>query len=116
MKPIILEGDELDYWKEHSQLIKDLSEWEEDGKWEHERTIAPYYGTISPTKIQTIITKPFWVRVEPHKHRYIYILGKDKKDKKELLKNIKHPLYPYPKTMKEYKEEIIKLEPIESRK
>ena len=32
MKPIILEGDELDYWKEHSQLIKDLSEWEEDGK------------------------------------------------------------------------------------
>ncbi len=33
--------------------------------------------------------------------------------KKELLKNIKHPLYPYPKTLEEYTEEILKLEPIE---
>ena len=32
MKPIILEGHELDYWKEHSQLIKELSEWEEYGR------------------------------------------------------------------------------------
>ena len=87
--------------------------WEEDGKWQHERTIAPYYNTISPAKIQTIITKPFWVRVEPHKHRYIYILGKDKKDRKQLLKSLKHPVYPYPKLLKEYKEEIIKFEPIE---
>lgn len=90
--------------------------WEEDGKWQHERTIAPYYGTISPKKIQTIIDKPFWVRVEPHKHRYIYILGKDKKDKKQLVKSLKHEIYPYPKELKEYKEEIIKFEPIESRK
>jgi hypothetical protein len=40
-------------------------------------------------------------------------LGKDKKDKKELLKNIKHPLYSYPKTLEKYTEEILKLEPIE---
>ena len=90
--------------------------WEEDGKWQHERTIAPYYGTISPAKIQTIISKPFWVRVEPHKHRYIYILGTDKKDRKQLLKSLKHPNYPYPKILNQYEEKIIKLEPVERSK
>ena len=34
-------------------------------------------------------------------------------DGMELLKNIKHPLYPYPKTLEKYTEEILKLEPIE---
>jgi hypothetical protein len=29
------------------------------------------------------------------------------------LKNIKHPLHQYPKTLEEYTEEILKLEPIE---
>jgi hypothetical protein len=75
--------------------------------------MAPYWGTTSPFKLQELIDKPFWVKREPKKHRYIYILGKDKKDKKELLKNIKHPLYSYPKTLEEYTEEILKLEPIE---
>lgn len=90
--------------------------WEENGKWQHERTIAPYYGTISPTKIQAVIDKPFWVRVEPHKHRYIYILGKDKKDKKKLLKSLKHPVYPYPKMLQQYQEKIIEFQPIKRSK
>ena len=104
-------------WLYQGTSIRPNDTWafrfEEGGKWIHGRTMAPYWGTTSPFKLQELIDKPFWVKREPKKHRYIYILGKDKKDKKELLKNIKHPLYSYPKTLEEYTEEILKLEPIE---
>jgi hypothetical protein len=101
------------YQKSIRQNVSYSFKWEENGKWQHGRTIAPYYGTTSPEKLQTILDKPFWVKVQPLKHRYIYILGKDKKDKKQLLKSLKHPAYEYPKTNTEFIEEIHKLEPIE---
>ena len=44
----------------------------EDGEWQHGRTIFPYYGTNDPKKIQEQVDKPFWIRKEPRKHRYIY--------------------------------------------
>ena len=102
-------------WLYQGTSIRPNDTWsfrfEIDGKWIHSRTMAPYWKTTSPTKLQELIDKPFWVKREPKKHRYIYILGKNKKDKKELLKSIKHPTYDYPKQVGTYIEEIIRLEP-----
>ena len=86
----------------------------EDGEWQHGRTIFPYYGTNDPKKIQQQIDKPFWIRKEPRKHRYVYILAKGG-ERRKLLKNLKHPTLPYPKSENEVELEIHKLEPIERR-
>lgn len=83
----------------------------EDGEWQHGRTIFPYYGTNNPTEIQKKVTIPFWIRKEPRKHRYVYILTKGS-ERKKLLKNLKHPTFPYPKEESIEEMEIHKLEPI----
>lgn len=87
--------------------------WSEIDEWQHGRTIFPYYGTNDPKKIQTMVTSPFWIKREPQKHRYVYFLTKDKKLKKELIKSLKHEIFPYPKVGEEHIDEIYKLEPIE---
>ena len=69
----------------------------EDGEWQHGRTIFPYYGTNDPKKIQQQVDKPFWIRKEPRKHRYVYILAKGG-ERKKLLKTLKHPSQSYPKS------------------
>tara|TARA_R100000541_G_scaffold34737_1_gene43101 strand:+ start:257 stop:1015 length:759 start_codon:yes stop_codon:yes gene_type:complete len=86
----------------------------EGGEWQHGRTIFPYYGTNNPTKIQEQIDKPFWIRKEPRKHRYVYILAKGG-ERRKLLKTLKHPILEYPKSENEIELEIRKLEPIERR-
>lgn len=67
-----------------------------DGRWTHGRTIFPYYGTNKLDKIQEQVKEPFWIRTEPRKHRYIYLLA-GKKDKKKILNTLKHPPLSYPK-------------------
>jgi len=89
--------------------------FDEDGKWQHGRTIFPYYGTNNPTEIQKQVTKPFWIRKEPRKHRYVYILSKGG-ERRKLLKNLKHPSLPYSKNTEIEEMEIRKLEPIEGGK
>ena len=42
-----------------------LFKFEENGEWQHGRTIFPYYGTNNPTKIQKVIGKTFWIKKEP---------------------------------------------------
>ena len=86
----------------------------EDGEWQHGRTIFPYYGTNDPKKIQEQVDKPFWIRKEPRKHRYVYILAKGG-ERKKLLKTLKHPSQSYPKSDEVNELEIKKLEPIERR-
>ena len=88
-----------------------LFKFAENGEWQHGRTIFPYYGTNNPTKIQKVIGKTFWIKKEPRKHRYIYILDKSKKSR--ILKSLKYPSLPYPKQSELFEEEIKKLEPIE---
>ena len=88
-----------------------LFKFEENGEWQHGRTIFPYYGTNNPTKIQKVIGKTFWIKKEPRKHRYIYILT-GKKDKKKVMKNLKYPILPYPKAKDFGELEVLKLEPI----
>ena len=86
--------------------------FDEGGEWQHGRTIFPYYGTNDPKKIQEQVDKPFWIRKEPRKHRYVYILAKGG-ERRKILKNLKHPSFPYPKEQEVDEMEIHKLEPIE---
>ena len=85
--------------------------FDDDGEWQHGRTIFPYYGTNNPSEIQKQVTKPFWIRKEPRKHRYIYILATGS-IRRKLLKTIKHPILPYSKNTDVLDMEIRKLEPI----
>ena len=64
-----------------------------DGEWIHGRTLANTYKTNDIEKLRRKIGHTFWYRVEPLKHRYVYIL----KNKRKLIKNLKHPTLPYPK-------------------
>ena len=65
---------------------------EENGPWIHGRTLANTYKTNDDEKLKKKIGHTFWYRVEPLKHRYVYLL----KNKRKLLKNLKHPAIPYP--------------------
>ena len=82
--------------------------WSEIYEWHHSRTSYVKYGTNDPKIIQTMVTSPFWIKKEPRKHRYVYLL----QDRKKLLKSLKYPQLPYPKANEEFVEEIHKLEPI----
>jgi hypothetical protein len=85
--------------------------WSEIDDWHHSRTSYVKYGTNDPKIIQRMVTSPFWIKKEPRKHRYVYILLHGK-EKKKLFKSLKYPSLPYPKLNVDFVEEIIKLEPI----
>jgi hypothetical protein len=85
--------------------------FDENGEWQHSRTIFPYYGTNDPKIIQTLVNKPFWIKKEPRKHRYIYILTNGS-GRKRIIKSLKHELKPYPKLNDTHTDEIYKLDPI----
>tara|TARA_Y100000114_G_scaffold119137_1_gene113735 strand:+ start:305 stop:1054 length:750 start_codon:yes stop_codon:yes gene_type:complete len=87
-----------------------LFKWEEDGKWQHGRTIFPYYGTNDIEKMRDLVKKDFWVKKELRKHRYIYLLV-SKNIKRKVIKDLKHPILPYPKVadIEEVKEIKIKV-------
>lgn len=60
----------------------------------HPRTVFSLYGTIKEEKLREI--DPNYQRIEmKKKHRYIYILRK--KDRKEIISQLKHAILPYPK-------------------
>lgn len=60
----------------------------------HPRTVFSLYGTIKEEKLREI--DPNYQRIEmKKKHRYIYILRR--KDRKEIISQLKHPILPYPK-------------------
>ena len=88
-----------------------LFKFSEDGEWQHGRTIFPYYGTNNPEKMRELVKEPFWIKQELRKHRYVYLIC-GKKDKRQILKNLKYPRLPYPK-QNEQKEIIVqKMNPI----
>jgi len=87
-----------------------LFKFEPDGRWKHGRTIFPYYNSNDPKEIQKKVTEPFWIKKEQQKHRYVYILA-GKKDKKKIMKTLKHDTLPYPKQSDVEQTEEIRLEP-----
>ena len=88
-----------------------LFKFEPGGRWKHGRTIFPYYNSNDPKEIQKKVTEPFWIKKEQQKHRYVYILA-GKRDKKKIMKSLKHNTLPYPKQSDIEHTEEIKLEPI----
>jgi hypothetical protein len=79
-------------------------------KWIHSRTVFTKWGSGNLEHLRREIGKDgykqFWRREEPPKHRYIQIIGADKKDKKDLIKRLKHEVRPYPKNAREYNKGI----------
>lgn len=65
-----------------------------NGETLHPRTCFARYGTNKPDELLKI--DPNYKRFElERKHRYIYLL--DKKNRKEIIATLKHPILPYPK-------------------
>ena len=60
-----------------------------------------------------MVTSPFWIKREPRKHRYVYILTKDKRERKALLKSLKHEVFPYQKVELDIIDEVHKMSPID---
>ena len=60
----------------------------------HPRSVVAKFGTIKKNELLKIDSS--YERIEmKKKHRYLYILHK--KDKKNILSSLKHPILPYPK-------------------
>jgi len=99
-------------WLYQGNKIRPNDSWlfrfEEDGKFQHGRTIFPYYGTNDIKKMKTLVKKDFWVKKEVRKHRYVYLLG-NKSEKRIAMQNIKHPIFPYPKTADIKESEVVKI-------
>ena len=65
-------------------------------EWIHSRTVSERYGSHNVEHLKKCIGHTFYRKKESSKHRYIYILIKGP-ERKKILKNLKHPTYPYPK-------------------
>lgn len=79
-------------------------------KWIHSRTVFSKWGSHNLEHLKTEVGKDgymaFWRMQESGKHRYIQILGKDKRERKTMIANLKHPSKPYPKNVREYAPEV----------
>lgn len=88
-----------------------ISLFKDPYKWIHSRTVSERWGSHNVEFLRKTIGKPFWRRKEPPKHRYIYFLT-DKKETKKLKKQLKHPIFPYPKNTDDFNFPIEYYEPI----
>ena len=79
--------------------------------WIHSRTVFSMWGSGNLDHLKLEIGKQgykeFWRREEPPKHRYVQILAQDKKEKKDLMKRLKHEIKPYPKDTASFNTEIV---------
>ena len=85
-----------------------LYKWEEEGEWQHGRTIFPYYGTNNIEKLRNLVPRDFWVKKELRKHRYVYFLG-NKTEIKKAKEGLKYPALTYPKVQDIKNVEVIKI-------
>ena len=72
--------------------------FEEHGDWLHSRTVSAQYGTNGVPALTKKVGHTFWWRVEPPKHRYVYILA-GKGERRKIMKTLKHPPLPYIKEL-----------------
>ncbi len=68
-----------------------------EGKWIHSRTVCSRYGSQNIDILKKAIGKTFYRKLDPNKHRYLYVLTNDKRERKKLIGSIKQPILPYPK-------------------
>jgi len=98
------------YQGDHQRLVDSfaLKYKLDDPLWIHSRTVFSKYGTNSTKILRDKIGKTFWLKREPRKHRYIYFLC-GKKERKKIMKTLKHQIIPYPKNNAYDKDEIIEV-------
>lgn len=79
--------------------------------WIHSRTVFNKWGSGNLEHLKREIGKDgykeFWRREEPPKHRYIQILAKNKKERKDLISRLKHDIQPYPTKASDYNTEVV---------
>ena len=79
-------------------------------KWIHSRTVYSLWGSSNLEHLKKEIGKQghkeFYRRMESPKHRYVMLLPQNKKEKRELMKALKHEIKPYPKNAEDYIPEI----------
>jgi hypothetical protein len=73
-------------------------------QWMHSRSVTAKWESCNIEHLKKVIGHTFYLKKESSKHRYIYILLRGK-ERKRLIKSLKHPTYPYPKEDK-FVEEI----------
>lgn len=84
------------FYQKSPMRFKQAYELEIGGKRYHSRTCNAKFGTNNIQELKQITGQEVrWIPLEK-KHRYLYFLG-NKKEKKEFLKTLKHPLVAYPK-------------------
>lgn len=80
-------------------------------KWIHSRTVFSMWGSGNLEHLRREIGKDgygkFWRKTESPKHRYIQIIAQSKSEKKYLLKRLKHPIQPYPKSVEEFDTDVV---------
>jgi hypothetical protein len=72
--------------------------------WMHSRSVSSKYGSHNIEILKRKIGHNFYKKQESNKHRYFYLLC-NKIEKSKILKNLKHPILPYPKE-NQHKDEI----------
>ena len=91
-----------------------ISLQEQPYKWIHSRTVFSKWGSGNLEHLKNEIGKEgyqyFWRRMEPPKHRYVQLLPQDKKERKALMKALKHPIKPYPKSATDFNTEVVRHE------
>ena len=79
--------------------------------WIHSRTVFSIWGSSNLDHLKKEIGKDgydeFWRRQEPPKHRYIQIIAQNKKEKKDLMKRLKHEIKPYQKNTDDFNTEVV---------
>jgi hypothetical protein len=79
-----------------------------DFEWMHSRNVTSKWGSCNIEHLKKVIGKTFYRKKESKKHRYVKFIS-TKLENKRLLKSLKHPILPYPKTA-DFSEEIEKIE------
>jgi hypothetical protein len=83
-------------------------------KWIHSRTVFSMWGSGNLEHLKREIGKDgykeFWRREEPPKHRYIQILAQNKRERRDLMKRLKHEIKPYPKDTVDFNTEVVRHE------
>lgn len=81
-------------------------------KWIHSRSVFNNWGSGNLEHLKREIGKDgykeFWRREEPPKHRYIQLIPQTKKEKKDLMKRLKHEIQSYPKSTRDYNTDVIR--------
>lgn len=87
-----------------------------DYDWIHSRTVAIKWGSRNVEHLRKEIGKDgydrFWRMMESPKLRYVYLLAQNKRERKRLLKSLKHPQLPYPNEHDQFETDVQEIETI----